>query len=311
MPNSTTACYRFVAEREDEGKRLDQFIGEKAADPGLTRTYIQKIIEAGDTEVNGQARGKNYRVHSGDVVEASIAQPQPLDARPQDISIDIVCEDDSVIVVNKQKGMVVHPAPGNPDGTLVNALLYHCKDLSGINGVLRPGIVHRIDKDTSGLLVTAKNDGAHLALARQIEDHSMAREYYAVVWGRFESKTGTVDQPIGRDPRNRKKYCVTAKNSKAAVTHYEVIEEFEEFSFIKCRLETGRTHQIRVHMAWMGHPVAGDTVYGTKKQVFEGLDGQCLHAGLLGFIHPKTGEYTEFSSELPEYFKSVLDRLRG
>ena len=231
------------------------------------------------------------------------------EAVPQNIPLDIVYEDGDLLVVNKPKGMVVHPAPGNPDGTLVNALLYHCKgSLSGINGVMRPGIVHRIDKDTSGLLIVAKNDISHRQLAEQIKEHSFTREYKAVVYGNLKQDSGTVNAPIGRDPKNRQRMAVVYVNSKPAVTHYEVIKRFEGFTYIKCRLETGRTHQIRVHMAFLGHPLAGDAVSGPKKVITK-LQGQCLHAGLIGFIHPTTGKYLEFTSEVPEYFTSNLNRL--
>ncbi|MDO5123448.1 MAG: RluA family pseudouridine synthase, partial [Eubacteriales bacterium] len=227
------------------------------------------------------------------------------------IPLDIVYEDDDIIVVNKPKGMVVHPAAGNPDGTLVNALLYHCKGkLSGINGVLRPGIVHRIDKNTSGLLVVAKSDAAHASLSEQIKKHSISREYRAVVYGHLKEEIGEVNAPIGRHSTDRKKMCVTQKNSKNAITHYEVLEEFRDFSYIKCILETGRTHQIRVHMAYLGHPLAGDDVYGPKKVITE-LEGQCLHAMKLGFVHPTTQEYMEFSSELPDGFEKFLSKLRS
>lgn len=223
--------------------------------------------------------------------------------------MSIVYEDDDLLVVDKPKGMVVHPAPGNPDGTLVNALLYHCGDsLSGINGVIRPGIVHRIDKDTSGLLIVAKNDFAHVNLAEQIRVHSFTREYRAVVHGNLKQDEGTVNAPIGRSPKDRKKMAVTDRHSRNAVTHYQVLERFGDYTYIKCRLETGRTHQIRVHMAYLGHPLAGDTVYGPKNTP-KSLNGQCLHAGLIGFIHPRTGEYMEFSSELPDYFQTFLRTL--
>ena len=225
--------------------------------------------------------------------------------------MSIVYEDDALLVVDKPKGMVVHPAPGNPDGTLVNALLYHCGDsLSGINGVIRPGIVHRIDKDTSGLLVVAKNDKAHIALQEQIQSHSFTREYRAVVHGNFREDSGTIDAPIGRNPKDRKKMAVTTQHSRPAVTHFEVLERYRDYNYIKCRLETGRTHQIRVHMAYRGHPVAGDLVYGPSNTP-KSLQGQCLHAGLIGFIHPETGEYMEFTSELPETFTKFLRGLQS
>jgi len=299
---------RFTAKIEDSGKRLDSFLGERLSEHSRTRTYVQKLIEDGGVSVNGAAKPKSYKIKSGDDIEVSLPEAREYEVTAQDIPLDIVYEDGSVIVVNKPRGVVVHPAPGNLDGTLVNALLFHCGDsLSGINGVMRPGIVHRIDKDTSGLLVVAKNDAAHASLARQIEDHSMMREYQTVVHGKvYES--GTIDKPIGRDPKNRKKYCVTAVNSKPAVTHYEAVREYERFTHIKCRLETGRTHQIRVHMAYMRHPVAGDLVYGPKNTPKD-LNGQCLHAGLLGFVHPETDKYMEFEAGLPEYFEQFLEKI--
>ena len=236
---------------------------------------------------------------------------KPLEAEPQDIPLDIVYEDSDLLVVNKPKGMVVHPANGNPDGTLVNALLYHCGDsLSGINGVIRPGIVHRIDKDTSGLLIVAKNDMAHVSLAEQIKEHSFSRAYEAVVYGNIKEDKITVNQPIGRSPKDRKKMAVTLKNSKNATTHFEVLERFGKFTHVRCTLETGRTHQIRVHCAHIGHPVAGDEVYGPKR-VITSLHGQCLHAKHIGFVHPRTNEWLEFESELPEYFTSFLNKLKG
>ena len=255
-----------------------------------------------------QGTQKSYPVEVGDFVEIVAPELKEIEAVPQNIPLDIRYEDESLLVVNKPRGMVVHPAPGNPDGTLVNALMYHCKgSLSGINGVIRPGIVHRIDKNTSGLLMVAKTDEAHISLASQIQQHSFTREYRAVVHGHLKEPMGTVDAPIGRNPNDRKKMCVTAVNSRNAVTHYEVLETYKNFSFVRVRLETGRTHQIRVHMAHLGHPVAGDDVYGPKNGVSMG--GQCLHAGLIGFVHPKTKEYIELSSELPDYFTAFLDRI--
>ena len=268
-----------------------------------SRAALQKAVEAGNALINGKPVAKNYRLRAGDRLSFSPLAVRPLDVTPENIPLDIAYEDDDLLVVNKPKGMVVHPAPGNYDGTLVNALLYHCPDsLSGINGVLRPGIVHRIDKDTSGLLIVAKNDFAHRALASQIAEHSFKREYRAIVTGHLKEDSGTVIAPIGRNPNDRKKMAVTDKNSKNAVTHYETIEKYVGYSYLKLRLETGRTHQIRVHMAYLGHPLAGDTVYGHPPKNELSLGGQCLHAGLIGFVHPRTNEYMEFQSPLPDYF---------
>lgn len=292
---------------EENGIRLDAFV---SAACDISRSLAADIIDQGLVKVNGKVAKKSAKLTVGNNVEVQMPDLAEPEAIPQDIPLDIVYEDDDLLVVNKPKGMVVHPAPGNPDGTLVNALLFHCKDsLSGINGVLRPGIVHRIDKDTSGLLIVAKNDKAHNALAEQIKEHSFTREYRAVVYGNVKDDTGTVNAPIGRDPKNRQRMAVVYVNSKPAVTHYEVLRRFEGFTFMKFRLETGRTHQIRVHMASLGHPLAGDPVYGPKKVITE-LDGQCLHAGLIGFVHPTTGEYMEFTSEIPQYFTSYLAKLK-
>ena len=289
-----------------KGIRLDKWLSEQC--PELTRNSIQKLIENGSVKVNGVTPNKNYKLKGLEKISVLIPEPEVLDVAEQDIPIDIVYEDDDLLVVNKPKGMVVHPAAGNPDGTLVNALLFHCKGrLSSINGVIRPGIVHRIDKLTSGLLIVAKNDSAHNKLAAQIKEHSFTREYQAICCGRFKDKQGTVDAPIGRSKYDRKKMCVTELNSKNAVTHYDVIDEFGQYSLVRFRLETGRTHQIRVHCAYIGHPVLGDEVYGKP---FKGIEGQCLHAKLIGFIHPTTGEYMEFDSELPDYFQSMLSKLR-
>ena len=300
---------KFVlnVEETDSGIRLDKWLNSKK-ETDMTRTALQNLIESGGVLVNGKTVSKNYKQKSGDVIEVTIPDPVELDAKPEDIPLDIVYEDESLLVVNKPKGMVVHPAPGNYSGTMVNALMYHCKGrLSGINGVIRPGIVHRIDKNTSGLLIVAKTDTAHNFLAEQIKEHSFTREYELVAEGRFRETEGTVNAPIGRNPDDRKKMCVIYTNSKNAVTHYNVIEQFEKYAHLKCRLETGRTHQIRVHMSYIGHPVLGDDVYGKP---FKGIDGQCLHAKKIGFIHPVSHEYMEFDSELPEYFKEILRKVR-
>lgn len=290
-----------------EGERIDKFLSVLLEDS--SRNAIQKLIENGKVLVNGAIVNKKYKVSADDEITMLPSELKPLDAEPENIPLDIVYEDEHLLVVNKPRGMVVHPAPGNYSGTLVNALLYHCKDsLSGINGILRPGIVHRIDKDTSGLLVVAKNDNAHRGLAEQIKEHSFTRVYNTVVVGNIKDDYGTIDAPIGRHPKDRKKQAVTDKNSKNAVTHFEVLERFDGFTFLKVRLETGRTHQIRVHMAYRGTPVAGDVVYGNPKKTY-GLSGQCLNASTIGFIHPITGEYLEFTTDLPDYFKDFLRRI--
>lgn len=294
--------------QEFHGERIDKFLSVLV--PDCSRNSIQKLIEQGNVTINGESVNKKYKVNTDDEILVVTGELKPLDAEPENIPLDIVYEDDDLLVVNKPRGMVVHPAPGNYTGTLVNALLYHCKDsLSGINGVLRPGIVHRIDKDTSGLLIVAKNDKAHMGLAEQIKEHSFTREYNAVICGHLKDQEGTVNAPIGRNPKDRKKMCVTMQNSKNAVTHYSVIEEYNGYSHISLKLETGRTHQIRVHMAHLGHPVAGDLVYGHDKKSAE-LNGQCLHAIKIGFVHPIKNEYMEFSSELPDYFKSFIDKIK-
>ncbi len=301
--------YTFSVNSFDAGKRLDKFIAENI--PDVTRSSVVNLIESDNVLVNGKKQNKNYKLRINDIVSVIIPEPIEYEAKAENIPLDIVYEDSDLLVVNKPKGMVVHPAAGNYEGTLVNALLYHCKDdLSGINGVMRPGIVHRIDKNTSGLLIVAKNDKAHKHLAEQIKEHSFTREYEAVVWGNIKDDTGTVNAPIGRHPIDRKKMTVTERNSKNAVTHFEVLERLNGYTYIKCRLETGRTHQIRVHMAYLGHPVSGDDVYGVKKEKVN-FEGQCLHARKIGFIHPSSGEYMEFTSPLPEYFTKWLNTLRN
>ena len=293
---------------EAVGERLDRFAAQMS---GLTRSAVQGLADDGAVTVNGKTASKNYRLRSGDEVTVTVPEPTVYEAKPENIPLDIVYEDADLLVVNKPKGMVVHPAAGNYDGTLVNALLFHCHDLSGINGVLRPGIVHRIDKDTSGLLIVAKNDRAHQGLAEQIKVHSFTRVYEAIVYGKLRDDSGTVNAPIGRHPIKRKRMAVTPVNSKPAVTHYEVIARYDgntrhgAFTHVRLRLETGRTHQIRVHMASIGHPVVGDAVYGPGAYQKE-LHGQCLHARTIGFVHPVTGAYLEFTSDLPPYFKDFL-----
>lgn len=298
--------YNFYVEEQEAGARLDKYLADNVEE--LTRSAAVALLSEEKISVSGRSVAKNYKIKKDDWIEVRIPEPVEYEAKAENIPLDIVFEDEDLLVVNKPKGMVVHPAAGNYEGTLVNALLYHCRDsLSGINGVLRPGIVHRIDKNTSGLLIVAKNDFSHKELACQIKEHSFTREYEAVVCGRFKEPFGTVNAPIGRHPADRKKMCVTEKNSKAAVTHYRVIEELSGYSHIACRLETGRTHQIRVHMAYLGHPVAGDDVYGKPLKDFE---GQCLHAKKIGFVHPSSGKYLEFDSQLPKYFFDFLEKLK-
>ena len=295
------------ASEESKNQRLDAFLASSL--DGLTRSQATRLIESGEVAVDGKSVSKSYKLAGGEDVAVTLPEPEPVEAVPQDIPLDVVYEDADVIVVNKPSGMVVHPAPGHPDGTLVNALLYHCAGtLSGIGGALRPGIVHRIDRDTSGLLIVAKNDFAHQSLSAQLADRSLSRVYEAVVHGGFRADSGTVNAPIGRHPVDRKRMAVTEKNSRHAVTHWEVIERYAGFTHIRCKLETGRTHQIRVHMAHIGHPLLGDMVYGAGKPE-KGLEGQCLHARTLKFIHPRTGEPMELTSPLPEYFTAVLARL--
>lgn len=297
----------LVVDEKNIDKRLDLFITDNIE--GKSRSYVQGLIDEKNVTVNGKVKKSNYKLKLNDEIEIEIPEPIELKVEKENIPIDIVYEDNDVIIVNKDKDMVVHPAPGNYTGTLVNALMYHCNDLSGINGVLRPGIVHRIDKDTSGILVIAKNDNSHNELAKQFKDHSITRTYYALVEGKLKSDTGSIDAPIGRHPVDRIKMAVV-KDGKRAVTHYEVIEKFNHYTLVKCNLETGRTHQIRVHMAHIGHPLVGDEIYGFKKQKFK-LQGQVLHAKDLGFIHPTTKEYVEFSSKLPIYFENLLNNLRN
>lgn len=297
----------LIIGEKDNGIRADKILSVEIEN--LSRSFIQGLFDDGKVFVNGKKGKGKMKLKTGDKVEIDIPEPEELTVEPENIPVDIIYEDKDVIVVNKPKGMVVHPAPGNYNGTLVNALLYHCKDLSGINGVIRPGIVHRIDKNTSGILVVAKNDFAHQELAAQFKEHSIKREYYAIVEGRMGKLEGTIDAPLGRHHRDRLKFAVV-KEGKRAVTHYETLEIYGGYSLVKCRLETGRTHQIRVHMAFIGHPLVGDEVYGLKKQKLV-KDGQALHAKNLGFIHPTKKEYVEFNSTLPLYLKELIRKLGG
>lgn len=304
------ACreFQFTVALEEENIRLDKYLSEKLN--SFTRSFLQKIIDLGNVTKNGAVLGKSYKVSGGDRICIKVPEPEKLEIAAEQIPLSIVYEDSDLLIVNKPKGMVVHPAAGNYSGTLVNALLAHCGDsLSGINGIIRPGIVHRIDKDTSGLLIVAKNDFAHQNLAEQIKAHTFTRVYESVVYGNIRNESGKVDAPIGRHPTDRKRMVVTEKNSRNAVTHYKVLARYEGFTHIRLTLETGRTHQIRVHMAYIGHPVAGDPVYGPKKMI-TALHGQCLHARVIGFRHPRDGRYLEFSSELPEYFTAFLKSLK-
>ncbi len=298
----------FTAAPADAGQRLDRWLAGQAGAP--SRSALQGLMEAGFVRRNGATANKKDKLAAGDRITLTLPDPQPIEAQPQDIPLDIVYEDDHLLVVNKPKGMVVHPAPGNPDGTLVNALLYHCRgQLSGVGGAIRPGIVHRIDKDTSGLLVVAKDDLTHQGLSEQMAVHAIHRVYHAVVYGNIRQDVGTIEAPIGRDPRDRKRMAVTPGQGKRACTHWQVLERFGRFTLLACRLETGRTHQIRVHMAHIGHPLAGDPVYGPRSVIRE-LQGQCLHAKELGFRHPVTGQELRFDSPLPAYFTTFLERLR-
>lgn len=292
----------------DAGKRLDSYLADSFEE--LTRSRVQKLIVQGEIRVNGKEVRANYKLREADDVEVNIPDAKEVEITAEEIPLDIVFEDECMLVVNKPQGMVVHPAAGNYSGTLVNALMSHCGDnLSGINGEIRPGILHRIDKDTSGLLMVAKNDRAHMGLSEQIKEHSLTREYLALVHGSLKEDSGTIDAPIGRDEKDRKKMTITTKNARNAVTHFFVLERFDKYTFVRCRLETGRTHQIRVHMSKSGHPIVGDPVYGRKKEEFK-LNGQLLHAHMIGFVHPVSGEYMEFSRAIPEYFEAVLEKLR-
>ena len=298
----------FAAEADDVGKRIDVFAAENYEE--LSRSGLKKIIDTGGVTVNNNTVKANYKLRTGDIVTMNIPESVPLEIIPQNIPLDILYEDDDVIVINKPQGMVVHPAPGHYTDTLVNALLYHCGDsLSGINGIMRPGIVHRIDMDTSGVIMAAKNNNAHRSLALQLAEHSITRKYNAIVYNNIKEDEGTIDKPLGRNPSDRKKMAVVP-GGRRAVTHYSVLDRLGKFTYIEAQLETGRTHQIRVHMTYAGHPLLGDSVYGPKKQPFN-LKGQVLHARVLGFVHPVTGEYMEFESPLPEYFQKLLERCRN
>ena len=299
----------FTVTGEGEASRLDAFLSAQL--DGLSRSHIQKILKGGGVLVNGRPEKSSYRVAPGDQVELEVPEPEEPEILAEEMDLDILYEDRDIILINKPKGMVVHPAAGHYSGTLVNGLMAHCReDLSGINGVLRPGIVHRIDMDTTGVLIACKNDFAHTSIAQQLKVHSITRKYYAIVHGMIREEEGTVNAPIGRHPTDRKKMSINTKNGREAVTHYRVLQRFEKFTYVECQLETGRTHQIRVHMASIHHPLLGDTVYGPAKCPVSGLQGQTLHAGVLGFIHPRTGEYMEFSAPLPEYFQELLKKLK-
>ena len=299
----------YTITNEQENLRIDKYLAQTV--PDISRSYLQKLVADGQVLVNGVPVKTSYKLKSGDIVQVTIPEPEVLQIIPEDIPLDILYEDADILIVNKPKGMVVHPAAGHTTGTLVNAVMYHCKDeLSSINGVLRPGIVHRIDMDTTGVLVVCKNDMAHQSLAEQLKVHSITRIYYAIVYDNLPEEEGTIHKPIGRHPTNRKKQAVNVRNGRDAITHYRVLERLQgKYTLVECRLETGRTHQIRVHMASIHHPLLGDTLYGPAKDPFH-LQGQTLHAGVLGFMHPRTGQYVEFRAELPEYFQELLNRLR-
>ena len=299
--------YEFLTGEESKDLRLDVFLKQNIEE--ISRTYIQKLIKDGYANVNGTVPKTNYKVNAGDKVCLNVPETEEPDIVAQEMPLDIVYEDDDVILINKPKGMVVHPASGHYTGTLVNGLMHHCKDnLSGINGVLRPGIVHRIDMDTTGILIACKNDVAHQKISEQLKEHSITRRYRALVYGVIKEDEGVVNAPIGRHPIDRKKMAINLKNGKNAITHYRVLERFREYTYIECELETGRTHQIRVHMASLHHPLVGDQVYGPEKNPFH-LQGQCLHAMVLGFVHPRTHEYMEFCTDLPQYFSELLKKL--
>lgn len=304
--NNCTGKQLFIV--KDFNIRLDKFLTEKLSE--MSRSHIQKLIRDGNVTVNKKAVKANYKVSLGEIIEIDIPEPECLDIVPENILLDILYEDEDILVVNKPKGMVVHPAPGHYSGTLVNAIMFHCKEnLSGINGVLRPGIVHRIDMNTTGSLLICKNDKSHRFLAEQLKEHSITRKYHAIVYGNLKEDNGTIESPIGRHPVERKKMSTKSKNGRPAVTHYHVLERFGNFTYIECQLETGRTHQIRVHMSSIGHPILGDDLYGPVKCPYT-LEGQTLHAKILGIVHPTTKEYIEFDAPLPAYFLDLLEKLR-
>ena len=300
----------FLVSWEEEGERIDKYLS--ALCPDLSRSYVQKLLKSGNVLVDGRQVKASYRLQEGERIFLDVPEAVEPEIEAEPMELDILYEDKDVILVNKPKGMVVHPAPGHYSHTLVNGLMAHCKgQLSGINGILRPGIVHRIDMDTTGVLIVCKNDMAHNSIAAQLKEHSIVRRYQAIVHGRIEEAEGRIEGAIGRDPVNRKRMCINEKNGKPAVTHYRVLERFRQFTYVECRLETGRTHQIRVHMASIRHPLLGDTVYGPVKCPFPRLQGQTLHAGVLGFVHPRSGDYMEFSAPLPSYFQELLRTLPG
>ena len=300
---------KLTAEEDDAGERLDVFLSQILSEK--TRSFLQKLVKNGNVTINKKAVKAGYKMREGDIAEIEMPSPEVPEILPENIPLDILYEDDQVLIVNKPKGMVVHPAPGHSSGTLVNAVMYHCgSSLSGINGVLRPGIVHRIDRDTTGALAVCKTDTAHLSLSAQLKEHSITRKYVAIVHGNIKEDDGTVDAPIGRHPVDRKKMAINREHGREAVTHYHVLERYGKYTYIECTLETGRTHQIRVHMTSIGHPLLGDEVYSSSKSPFQ-LQGQTLHAMTLGFIHPTTGQYVEFEAPLPEYFTKLLEILRG
>lgn len=300
--------YIFTPEDAQKNLRIDKFLAEQL--PDQSRSYLQKLLKDGKVSVNDKTVKANYKVQLSDVIRFELPDPEVPDILPEDIPLDILYEDEDVLLINKPKGMVVHPSAGHYTHTIVNAVMYHCKDhLSGINGVMRPGIVHRIDMDTTGVIVICKNDSAHQSLAEQLKEHSITRKYRALVHGNLKEDQGTIEGPIGRHPVDRKRMAINRQNGKPAVTHYKVLERFGSYTFVECQLETGRTHQIRVHMASIGHPLVGDIAYGPAKCPFR-LQGQCLHAMVLGFIHPRTGEYMEFTAPLPEYLTKLLENLK-